>query len=331
MPIEDLQFVGVIILKAVIALVIGLVNVLIFLYLERKVIADIQVRMGPMRVGFHGTLQPFADALKLLLKEDIRPKHADKWMFFIAPAIVFIPAYLLYLTIPISENLVVVDLDLGLFYLFAMMTVVPVGILVAGWSSYNKYSLIGGLRAAAQQISYEIPLLLSVLGVVMLAESFSLVDIVKAQQGFIHLFGVPILPHWFIFLQPFGFLLFFIAALSDTQRTPFDIPEAESELVQGYSSEYSSMKFALFFLGEYSDALIASALAVIVFFGGWNGPILPGIIWFFLKTYAFVYFIIWMRATLPRIRIDQLMSFGWKVLLPLCLVNIMVTGFLAIG
>jgi NADH-quinone oxidoreductase subunit H len=317
-----------IVLKGIIALAIGLGNVLVFLYLERKVLADLQVRYGPMRVGPHGLLQPIADALKLILKEDIIPTAADKWLFILAPFIAFVPAFMLYLTIPISENLYVYNLDLGFFYLFGILTVVPVGILVAGWASHSKYSLIGGLRAAAQQISYEIPLLLSVLGVVMLAGSFSLVDIVKAQQGYLHLFGVPILPRWFIFLQPFGFLFYFIAALSDTQRTPFDIPEAESELVQGYFTEYSSMKFALFFLGEYSNVIIISALSVIAFLGGWSGPLLPGVVWFFLKTYALVYLVIWLRATWPRVRIDQLMDFGWKILLPLTLINIMVTGFL---
>lgn len=317
-----------IVLKGIIALVIGLVNILIFLYMERKVLADLQVRYGPMRVGPHGLLQPVADALKLILKEDIIPTAADRWLFILAPFIAFVPAFMLYLTIPISENLYVYNLDLGFFYLFGVLTVVPVGILVAGWASHSKYSLIGGLRAAAQQISYEIPLLLSVLGVIMLAGSFSLVDIVKAQQSYFYLFGIPILPRWFIFLQPFGFLFYFIAALSDTQRTPFDIPEAESELVQGYSTEYSSMKFALFFLGEYSNVIIISALSVIAFLGGWSGPILPGVVWFFLKTYALVYLIIWLRATWPRVRIDQLMDFGWKILLPLTLINIMVTGFL---
>ncbi len=317
-------------IKGVIAFAIGLGNVIVFLYIERKILADLQVRMGPMRVGYHGLLQPIADVLKLLTKEDIRPSARDKWLFFLAPIIAVAPAIMLYLTIPISRTLYVVDLDLGFFYLFGVMTVVPVGVLVAGWSSYSKYSLLGGLRAAAQQISYEIPLLISILGVIMIAGSFSLVDIVNAQGGFIEIGGIPILPRWFIFLQPFGFLFFFIAALADTQRVPFDIPEAETELVQGYFTEYSSMKFALFFVGEYSDTLVVAALAVIAFFGGWSGPILPDVVWFFLKVYAFVYLIIWVRGTLPRIRIDQLMEFGWKVLLPLTLVNVMVTGFMLV-
>ena len=327
---ETLGAIGIMVLKSVIAFAVGLLNVVIFLYIERKILADMQVRMGPMRVGFHGMLQPIADVLKLLTKEDIKPAARDKWMFFLAPVIAVAPAFMLYMTIPISPTLWVTNLDLGFFYLFGVMTVVPVGLLVAGWSSFSKYSIIGGLRAAAQQISYEIPLLISVLGVIMLAGSFSLLDIVNAQSGFIRVAGIPILPKWFIFLQPLGFLFFLIAALADTQRTPFDLPEAESELVQGYFTEYSSMKFALFFVGEYSDTFIVAVLAVIAFFGGWSGPILPDVVWFFIKVYAFVYFIIWLRGTLPRVRIDQLMEFGWKVLLPGTLINVMVTGFLMV-
>jgi NADH-quinone oxidoreductase subunit H len=329
---ENLTTIGLIALKGVIALGIGLTSLLVYLYMERKVMADIHVRMGPMRVGPHGILQPIADSLKLILKEDLRPAGADKWLFALAPFISFVPAFMLYLTIPISENLMVANLDMGLFYLFAMLTVGPVGVLVAGWSSYSKYPLIGGLRAAAQQISYEIPLLISLLGVVMIAGSFSLVEIVKAQQGFIHIFGYPVLPRWFVFLQPFGLLFYFIAALADTQRTPFDLPEAESEIVEGFTVEYSGMKFALFMLAEYSNTLIISAICVLAFFGGWAGfgPI-PGVVWFFMKLYAFVYLVIWLRGTLPRVRIDQLMDLGWKVLLPLTLINVMVTGFMMLG
>ena len=323
----DIGWIGV---KGVIALVIALVHVIVYHYAERKIWADMHVRMGPMRVGYHGTLQVVADLLKLMLKEDIKPAARDKWLFFLAPIITAGPAVMLFLTIPIGRNLYVADLDLGLFYLFGVMTVVPVGILVAGWSSYNKYSLIGGLRAAAQQISYEIPLLISVLGAIMIAGSFSLVDIANAQAGFIEVGGIPILPRWFIFVQPFAFLFFFVSAMADTQRTPFDIPEAESELVQGYFTEYSSMKFAAFMVAEYFNVFVVSAVAVLVFFGGWSGPVLPDIFWFFLKVYAVLFFLIWTRATLPRMRIDQLMVFGWKVLLPLTLVNVMVTGFMLV-
>lgn len=323
--------IGIIVLKGIIALAICLLNVMVFLYMERKVIADMQSRLGPMRVGPHGALQPLADVLKLIIKEDIIPKEADRILFVLAPLMVFVPSFMLFMAIPISENIVVNSLDLGFFYLFGILTVVPVGTLMAGWASHNKYSLIGGLRAAAQQISYEIPLLASVLGVVMLTGSLNLMNIVEAQQGYIHIFGYAVLPRWFIFLQPLSFLLYFTAALADTQRTPFDIPEAESELVQGYNTEYSGIKFAHFMLGEYSNATVISALSVIAFFGGWSGfgPI-PGVIWFIIKTYLLVYFIIWLRSTLPRVRIDQLMNLGWKVLLPLTLVNIVVTGFLVV-
>ncbi len=323
--------IGVAVLKTLIVLGVAMVNLLLFLYMERKVLADMQVRYGPMRVGFHGTLQQVADVLKLLLKEDIVPKAADRWLFVLAPMIAFVPSFMLFMTIPISESLVASNFNLGFFYIFGILTIVPVSVLVAGWASHSKYSLIGGLRGAAQQISYEIPLLASILGVIMMTGSFDLVKIVEAQQGFFYLFGYPVLPRWYIFLQPVGFLIYFVAALADTQRTPFDIPEAESELVQGYNTEYSSIKFAIFFMGEYFDTMIISALSVIAFFGGWSGfgPI-PAPIWFFLKTYLVLYFIIWLRATLPRVRIDQLMDFGWKILLPLALLNIMVTGFLMI-
>jgi NADH-quinone oxidoreductase subunit H len=327
---EPLSTIGWIALRGLIAFGVGLGNVVVFLYVERKLLADMQVRMGPMRVGPHGILQPIADVLKLLTKEDIKPAARDRFMYFMAPIISLAPAVMLYLAIPLSPTFYAANLDLGIFYLFGVMTVVPVGILVAGWASYNKYSLIGGLRAAAQQISYEIPLLASILGVIMMAGSFNLIDIVNAQAGFIKIGGLSVLPRWFLFYQPFAFLFFLTAALADCGRTPFDIPEAESELVQGYQTEYSSIRFALFFVGEYSDTLIVAALCTLVFFGGWSGPFLPNIVWFFLKVYAFVFLITWIRATLPRFRIDQLMNFGWKILLPLTLLNVMVTGFLLV-
>lgn len=273
------------VIKGVIALAIGLGNVLVFLYVERKVMADMQVRLGPMRVGRHGTLQPIADALKLLLKEDIIPARVDWVLFVIAPIIVFAPAFMIYMVIPISQTLYVKDMDISLFYVFGVLTVIPIGILVAGWASYSKYPLLGGLRAAAQQISYEIPLLISVLGIIMITGTMSLVGIVGQQSGsLVEIAGIGVVPNWFIFLQPLGFLFFFITMLADQMRTPFDIPEAESELVQGYFTEYSSMKFALFFLAEYSNVLVLSAIAVLLFFGGWNGPFLPPVVWFFFKS-----------------------------------------------
>lgn len=318
-----------IIIKALLALAIGLVHILVFLYAERKLLADMQVRMGPMRVGKHGILQPVADALKLLIKEDIIPKGADKLLFVVAPIIVFAPSFMIYMVIPLSGRFIANDLGVGIFYVFGVLTVLPVGILLAGWSSFSKYSLLGGLRAAAQQISYEIPLLISILGIVMLSGSFSLVSVVAAQRGsFMHLGGVGLLPRWFIFLQPLAFVLYFITMLADQVRTPFDLPEADSEIVQGYMTEYSSMKFAVFFLAEYSNVVILSTIGALAFLGGWYGPFGPSVLWLALKVYFLIFVVIWLRATLPRVRIDQLMDLGWKILLPLGLLNVVVTGFL---
>lgn len=304
-------------IKTVVVLTLALLNVMVIIYMERKVLADIQVRLGPMRVGWHGILQLIADFIKLVTKEDIIPTKADKLLFIMAPIMVFVPSFLLYLTIPLTEKLVVRDLDIGIFYVFAVAGIFPVGLIIAGWSSFNKYSLLGGLRAAAQQISYEVPLLLSLIGAVMLSGSLSLVSIVNAQKSL-----------WYIFLQPFGFLFYLTVAIAELNRTPFDIPEAESELVAGYMTEYSGMRFAFFFLVEYSNLFIVSAVATLVFLGGWLGPILPPLVWFLLKTYLVVFLIIWLRGTLPRIRVDQLMDLAWKILLPLTLANIMLTGLL---
>lgn len=304
--------------NALIALGVAIGNLIVILYMERKIIADMQLRMGPMRVGFHGILQPIADVLKLILKEDIKPKNVDKTLFFLAPFLVFVPAFMLYMVIPAGDNLIANNLDIGVFFIIAISSIIPVGIIIAGWSSYNKYSLLGAMRSAAQQISYEVPLALSFMGIVMLAGSLSLVDIVNAQKNM-----------WFIVFQPLPFIFYLIASLADLNRTPFDLPEAESELVQGFVTEYSGMKFALFFVAEYSNLIIVSALATILFFGGWLGPsFLPPIAWFAIKTYIFVFLNLWIRATLPRIRIDQLMSLGWKILLPLTIANILLVGML---
>lgn len=301
-----------------------LLNVIVVVYMERKVLADMQVRYGPYRVGPHGTLQVVADVLKLLIKEDIVPNKADKRLFALAPLIVVVPALLLYMVIPVSPELIAQNLDIGVYFIFAISSIIPVGIIVAGWASYNKYSLLGGLRSAAQQLSYEVPILLSILGVIMLVGSLSLVEIVGFQEQ--SLLG-PI-PRWFVFLQPFGFIFFIIAAVAELNRTPFDIPEAESELVSGYNTEYSGIRFGLFFLAEYSNTFITAALAALLFLGGWDGPLLPAPIWLLIKTYLIIYFIVWLRGTLPRVRIDQLMNLGWKILLPLTLFNILFTGLL---
>lgn len=302
--------------KSITLLLFVLINALFLVWFERKMLAHIQVRLGPMRVGSHGLLQSIADALKLLIKEDIIPLRADRRLFIVAPFLVFIPAFVVYIVIPFSNTLVVRDLDIGIFYIFAVAALFPIGIVIAGWASNNKYSLLGGMRAAAQQISYEVPMLLSVLGVVMVAGTLSTVSIVEAQKN-----------SWFILLQPLGFLIYLITMVAELNRVPFDMPEAESELVAGFNVEYSGMRWALFFLAEYSNMFLVSAIAVTLFLGGWKGPFLPPLVWFLIKTYLLVFFIIWLRGTLPRIRVDQLMDLGWKVLLPISLLNIGLTGF----
>ncbi len=303
------------IVKSIFLLLFVLVNALFLVWLERKILGHIQVRLGPMRVGSHGLLQTIADALKLLIKEDIIPLKADRRLFIVAPFIVFIPAFIVYLVIPFSKTLIVKNLDIGIFYIFAIAALFPIGIVIAGWASNNKYSLLGGMRAAAQQISYEVPMLLSVLGVVMVAGTLSTISIIEAQKNV-----------WFILLQPLGFLIYAITMVAELNRIPFDMPEAESELVAGFNVEYSGMRWALFFLAEYSNMFLVSAIAVILFLGGWQGPFLPPLVWFLIKTYLLVLFIIWVRGTLPRIRVDQLMDLGWKILLPLSLLNIGLTG-----
>ena len=287
------------------------------IWMERKVSAHMQSRLGPMRVGPHGVLQSIADTIKLLLKENILPEKADKWVFLVAPVIVMFPAFMAFLVIPFDKGLIAKDLNLGLLYILAIGSLAVIGIFMAGWSSYNKYSIIGGMRTVAQIISYEVPLILSVISVVMMVGSLSMVSIVNAQNH-----------AWFIFLQPLAFIIYFIAATAETNRTPFDIPEAESELVAGFHTEYSGMKFAIFFVAEYTNIFTVSAIATTLFFGGWQGPFFPSIIWFLIKTYILVFVLMWFRWTFPRLRVDQMMSFGWKVLTPLAFINIALTGLL---
>lgn len=302
-------------LGIVILVVIVLINTIVVMWIERKLLGHIQSRLGPMRTGFHGVLQPFADALKLLGKEDLVPAGADRVLFLIAPLIAFTPSVLVYSAMPWVSEFAGMSFDVGIFMIFAVAAMLPVGILVAGWSSHNKYSLIGGFRSAAQQISYEVPMILAVMGVVMLAESMKLETIVEAQSSV-----------WNVVTQPFAFVLFFIAMLAELNRVPFDMPEAESELVAGFNTEYSGMRFALFFVAEYANVFTWSLVTVLLFFGGWGGPLLPGVVWLLLKTYAIVCVIIWMRGTFPRVRVDQLMDLGWKVLLPAALVNVLLTA-----
>ncbi len=319
-----ISFVLATVVKIVIVFNILLLVVAYMTYMERKLMGRIQVRLGPMRVGFHGLLQPIADGIKLMFKEDVIPREANRWVFVAAPMMTLIPAIASFAIIPfgdsvtvlgVSVDLVIADVNIGILYFFALSSLGVLGFVMAGWSSNSKYSLLGGLRASAQMISYELTLGLSVVGVIMLTGSLSLVDIVEAQAK------VP-----FILLQPLGFALFMVAGVAEVNRSPFDLPEAETELVAGYHTEYSSMKFAMFFMSEYAGMITISALASTLFLGGWQGPLLPPVVWFLLKTFFFLFVFIWVRATFPRLRYDQLMDFGWKILLPLALANILITA-----
>ena len=303
-----------------IATIIGLLIVALsiasgLIWLERRVLALWQDRYGPNRVGPFGLLQVVADMIKIFAKEDWIPPFADKPAFVLAPAIIVVTVLMTFAVLPISPGIIVSDLNVGLLFFLAMSSLGVYSVVLAGWSSDNKYSLLGGLRAAAQMISYEVFMGLSLMGVVVLAGSFDLVKIVETQRKM-----------WFVVPQFLGFILFLTAGIAETRRLPFDLPEAESELVAGYHSEYSGMKFGMFFVGEYLGVTLISALIAILFFGGWLGPWLPPIVWFFMKLFFFICFFILLRASLPRPRFDQLMSWGWKLMLPLALANILVTG-----
>lgn len=287
----------------------------LLIWLERRLLALWQERYGPNRVGPFGLLQVAADMIKVFAKEDWIPPFADKPVFIIAPAVIVIVVVTSFAVIPWAPGIEVVDLNIGVLFVLAMSSLGVYSVALAGWASDSKYSLLGGLRASAQMLSYEVFMGLSLMGVVMLAGSFNLREIVAAQRDL-----------WFVVPQFFGFVVFFIAGIAETHRLPFDLPEAESELVAGYHSEYSGLKFGLFFVGEYLGIALISALTVTLFFGGWSGPFLPHVVWFGLKTFLFICFFVLIRASLPRPRYDQLMSFGWKVCLPVSLVNLVVTG-----
>jgi NADH-quinone oxidoreductase subunit H len=309
--------------------------------LERKVIAWVQVRLGPMRVGPYGALQPIADAVKLLLKEDITPSRADKWVFTGAPIIALVPALIVFAVIPFGPEiqifghrvtLYITDINVGLLYVVSVSSIGVYGLIMAGWASNSKYPLLASLRASAQLISYEVAVTLTLVSVIVTAGSLSMVKIVEAQQ----MAGV-----WFGFIQPVALLIFFIGGLAETNRAPFDMPEAEQELTGGFHTEYSGMRFALFFLAEYANMIVVSSVATTLFLGGWLRPfpnvewlafldIAPPWIWFFLKTFVFLYVFLWIRATLPRYRYDQLMALGWKVLIPLAIANVVVTGIVKV-
>jgi len=301
--------------------------------LERRVMAFVQMRPGPNRVGPFGLLQPIADGLKFLFKEQIVPTNANVFLYYAAPIISLIPALLSFSVIPFGPDLKIADVSVSLLLIFAITSLGVYGIVLGGWASNSKYPMMGAMRSSAQMLSYELSLTLSVVGVLMISNTLSLSSLVQNQQGTWWGF----IPRWNIFLQPVGFLVYLLSGIAETNRLPFDLAESEQELVAGWHTEYSGMKFAMFFLAEYANMVTVSALATIMFLGGWNGPSLPGpwwlqtalpTIWFLLKIAAFLFFYIMVRASIPRIRYDQLMYFGWKVLLPIALANILVTSFL---
>ncbi len=290
------------------------------IWLERRLLAVWQDRYGPNRVGPFGLLQMVADAVKLFTKEDWIPPFADKPIFILAPAIVMLTVLMSFAVVPFAPGIAVVDLNVGLLFFLAMSSMGVYSVVLGGWSSDDKYALLGGLRAAAQMLSYEVFMGLSLMGVVMLAGSFNLGAIVEAQKGL-----------WFCVPQFLGFVVFLIAGVAETRRLPFDLPEAESELVAGFHAEYSGMKFGMFFVGEYLGITLVSAMIATLFFGGWLGPVLPPLVWFFLKTFVFICFFVLLRAGLPRPRYDQLMAYGWKVMLPLARLNLLVTGAILVA
>jgi len=306
-------------------------------WVERRLAALLQQRLGPTRVGWQGLLQPFADVIKLMFKEELRPKAADPLLFALAPIISATAAFAAFAVVPFGASttlfglldeplrLQVADVNVAILVIFAIASMSVYGIVLAGWSSNSKYSLLGGLRSSAQMISYELSYGLALAGVLLMGNSLSLSSLVNAQAGT----WLGFIPRWFVFVQPLGFLIFMTAGVAETNRAPFDFPEAEQELVAGYHTEYSSMSFAMFFLAEYINMVTVSAVATDLFLGGWHGPFLPeslGWVWFLLKVGALLFFYVWMRWTLPRYRYDQLMAFGWKILLPLAVVNLLVTA-----
>jgi NADH-quinone oxidoreductase subunit H len=321
----------VLVVVLIIVKVAVVVAVLLFLpipltWIERKIAGHIQQRLGPMRVGWHGLLQPLADGLKLFTKEDHIPDEADRFLFTLAPIITLVATFSVFVALPIGEPVTIwgteitlhlTDMNVALLYVLAIAGIDVFGVIIGGWASNSKYAVLGSLRTCAQLISYEIPMGFAVVGVVMLAQSMSLVTIVEAQADL-----------WNVVYQPIGFLVFFIAGMAEAQRIPFDLPEAEGDLGAGYHTEYSGMRFSLFIMSEYLIMVFLSALTVILFFGGWN-PLfipLPPMVWFLLKTSFFIWLFMWFRFTFPRYRYDQLMSIGWKVLLPLSLANILISG-----
>ena len=323
---DELLLVVLIVGKLIVVIAILFALPIPLTWLERKIAGHIQQRLGPMRVGWHGLLQPVADGIKLLTKEDHIPAEADRFLFTLAPIIALVSPFAVFVAIPFGDRvtlfgaeitLYLSDMNVGLLYILAVLGIGTFGVILAGWASNSKYAVLGSLRTCAQMISYEIPMGFSVIGVVMLAHSMSLLDIVEAQAGI-----------WNVVYQPLGFFVFFVAGLAEAQRIPFDLPEADGDLGAGYHTEYSGMRFSFFMISEYVIVVVLSTLNVILFFGGWNGALLPlpAAVWFLLKVGFFIWVFMWFRFTFPRYRYDQLMIIGWKVLLPLSLANILVSG-----
>lgn len=316
---EIYRFLG----RDLVAAVIGILIILVFVplnsaflvWVERKVAGHIQLRPGPMEVGPHGILQTLIDAVKLMSKEMITPKLADKFLFWLAPIIIIIPAIVCFVVIPFSPVMQVREMNVGILLIFSFSSLTVLSILIGGWASNNKYALIGAVRAVAQNVAYEIPLLLSAMSIIIMTNSFKMSEITAAQSGV-----------WFIFYQPVAAIIFFISTTAETNRAPFDLVEAESELVSGFHTEYTGMRFALFFLAEYTNMFIAASMGAVLFFGGWQGPFFPGLIWFVIKVYILIFVIIWVRWTFPRLRFDQLMNFAWKFMIPAALLNLMITA-----
>jgi NADH-quinone oxidoreductase subunit H len=296
----------------VVVLAFVVVLVIVFIWFERRLLGRFQIRLGPNRLGPEGIFQPIATAVKILIKEDIVPAKADKIIHWLAPLVVFVPVLMIFAVVPIGQRAILTDLNVGIVYVVAVSSISAVGIYMAGWASDNKYSLIAAFRTVAQMVSYELPVVLSIVGVVLMAGSLSMTQIVESQT-------IP-----YLILQPLGFVIFFLGTLAEMNRSPFDLLEADSEIVAGYHIEYSGMKFAMFYLGEYGHALAYACIVTTLFLAGWKGPFLPPLIWFLIKVFAVFGVIVWMRATLPRLRVDQLMSFAWKGMLPMAIINLFV-------
>jgi NADH-quinone oxidoreductase subunit H len=324
----DLTHIVLIVVKVIVIFAAVMTGCAYATWLERKLLGRLQQRMGPTYVGPFGLLQPVADAIKLIFKEDIVPSQAEKIVLIVAPLVAFVPGFLAFAVVPVGPPihlfgyqipLTISDLNIGVLFILATTSLSVYGIALGGWSSGSKYSLLGGIRSSAQMISYEVAYGLSLVPVLMIAGTLSLTELVNQQASILD---------WYVFKNPVSFLIFWICAVAETNRAPFDLAEAESELVGGYHTEYSSMRFSMFFIGEYANMLTASAVVSTVYFGGWQGPFLPGPLWLVIKVVAFMVFYIWFRATFPRLRYDQLMDLGWKVLFPVALANVLVTGII---